>query len=126
MDVFVVDSGEARLAGPGQPCRYRSRDSRRIEGRIFDSSFERAKPAELFGDGGKSRVSLRVECGRLTTLAGTLMSTRKLTRKKPTDLTRTVRRPMAVPRLSRVRKSLKLEVPPDCDASLILKQVRHD
>ena len=31
-----------------------------------------------------------------------------------------------MPRFSRVRKSLKLEVPLDCDASLILKQVRHD
>jgi hypothetical protein len=54
------------------------------------------------------------------------MPTRKLIRKKPADLTRTVRRPAAVPRFSRVRKSLKLVVPLDCDASLILKDVGHD
>jgi hypothetical protein len=33
---------------------------------------------------------------------------------------------VAAPRFTRVRKSLKLVVPPDCDASLILKQVGHD
>ena len=54
------------------------------------------------------------------------MSTRKLIRKKPADLTRTVRRPVAVPRFTRVRKGLKLVVPPDCDASVILKDVGHD
>lgn len=54
------------------------------------------------------------------------MSTRKLTRKKPSNLNRTVRRPVTVPRFSRVRKSLKLVVPDDCDASLILKDVGHD
>lgn len=54
------------------------------------------------------------------------MTTRKITRKKPADLTRTVRRPVTVPRFTRVRKDFKLAVPPDCDASLVLKEVSHD
>jgi hypothetical protein len=54
------------------------------------------------------------------------MPARKLTRKKPTNLAHTVRRTVAAPRLTRVRENLKLVVPPDCAASLILKQVGHD
>lgn len=54
------------------------------------------------------------------------MQTRKLTRKQPSNLSRTARRRAAIPRFTRVRKSLKLEVPLDCDASLILKEVGHD
>ena len=54
------------------------------------------------------------------------MPTRKLSRKKSTHPTRTARRSAVAPRFSRVRKSLVLSVPPDCEASVIMKQVGHD
>ena len=54
------------------------------------------------------------------------MSARKITRKQPSNLPLTVRRPVAAPRFSRIERHVKLVAPPDCDASLILKQVGHD
>lgn len=54
------------------------------------------------------------------------MSTRKINRKKPTNLTRTIRRSVHAPRFTRIDRNVKVVVPPDCDASVILKQVAHD
>ncbi|HEY0480282.1 MAG TPA: hypothetical protein VGD37_22340 [Kofleriaceae bacterium] len=54
------------------------------------------------------------------------MPARKLTRKKSDQPTRTARRAVSAPRFTRVTKSLKLSVPPDCEASVILKLVGHD
>jgi len=54
------------------------------------------------------------------------MSIRKITRKKPSNLARTARRTVSAPRFTRIDRSIKLVVPADCDASLILKQVGHD
>jgi hypothetical protein len=54
------------------------------------------------------------------------MLARKITRKKSSNPALTVTRPAPAPRFTRVEGDIKLVVPPDCDASLILKQVGHD
>jgi len=54
------------------------------------------------------------------------MSTRKIVRKKPSNLSLTIRRPALAPRFTRIQRSTKVVVPPDCSASVILKQVAHD
>ena len=51
------------------------------------------------------------------------MSTRKITRKKPATLARRVTRTVLAPRFTRIERNTKIVVPPDCDASVILKQV---
>jgi hypothetical protein len=57
---------------------------------------------------------------------GIAMSTRKIVRKKPSNLTFTIRRPAPALRFTRIERSIKVVVPPDCSASVILKQVAHD
>ena len=54
------------------------------------------------------------------------MAARKIVHKKPSNPALTVGRRALAPRFTRVERSLKLVVPPDCDASLILKEVGHD
>jgi hypothetical protein len=54
------------------------------------------------------------------------MQARKITRKKSGNPALTARRLVPAPRFTRVERSVKLVVPPDCDASLILKEVGHD
>lgn len=54
------------------------------------------------------------------------MSTRKITRKSPSHPTRTARRSARAPRFTRIKSNVTVTVPPDCDASVIFKQVAHD
>jgi hypothetical protein len=51
------------------------------------------------------------------------MSAQNITRRKPTTVARTLRRTVPAPRFTRIEGNLKVVVPPDCDASVILKQV---
>lgn len=54
------------------------------------------------------------------------MSIRKINRKNITTLPRTARRTVPAPRFTRVERNIKVVVPPDCDKSVIFKQVAHD